>query len=173
MRLLCYPPVMPNDDQVFPIHVNGQDWLLSWHAPPDAPTGEPHGSAGICITDTGEIVLISPDGIQWDLPAGRPEGNETWEQTLCREMCEEACATVVSARLLGFSRGHCIAGPQAGLVLVRSFWRAQVTLGEWKPQFEIAHRRVVRPEEALLHLPRVYLPISHSAFTAAGLLPHG
>ena len=173
MHLLCYPYAMPHDDQIFPIHVNDQDWLLSWHAAPDAPTGTPHGSAGICITDAREIVLISPDGIQWDLPAGRPEGDETWEQTLRREMWEEACATVVTARLLGFSRGQCIAGPQTGLVLVRSFWRAQVKLGEWKPQFEIAHRRVVRPEEILPHLPQVYLPIFRCAFTAAGLLPHG
>jgi 8-oxo-dGTP pyrophosphatase MutT (NUDIX family) len=164
---------MPHNDQVFPIHVNGQDWLLSWHLPPNVPTGKPHGSAGICITDTQGIVLISPDGIQWDLPAGRPEGNETWEKTIRREMWEEACATVVTATLLGFCRGHCIAGREAGLVLVRSFWRAQVTLAEWKPQFEIAHRRVVQPEEVLLLLPQVYLPISRSAFAAAGLLPQG
>ncbi len=160
---------MTQDGDEFPIRTNGQDWLLSWHPPPAAPIGRPHGSAGICITGRGEVVLISADNIHWDLPAGRPEGDETWEQTLYREMREEACATVVDVRLLGFSRGHCITGPQAGLVLIRSFWWAQVTLDPWNPQFEIAHRRLVRPCEVLSHLPPVYLPIFRRALTEARL----
>lgn len=160
---------MTRDGDEFAISTNGQDWLLSWHPPPAVPVGRPHGAAGICITGRGEIVLISADSIHWDLPAGRPEGDETWEQTLRREMHEEACATVTHARLLGFSRGHCIAGPQTGLVLVRSFWRAQVTLDPWDPQFEIAHRRVVPPAEVLPHLPTVDLPIFRRALAEAGL----
>jgi NADH pyrophosphatase NudC (nudix superfamily) len=43
--------------------------------------------------------VISPDGTIWDLSAGRPEPSESWEQTLRREMDEEACATVVGARM--------------------------------------------------------------------------
>jgi hypothetical protein len=54
------------------------------------------------------------------------EPGESWEQTLRREMDEKACATVVGARLLGFTRGQCVAGPERGLVLVRSVWRADV-----------------------------------------------
>lgn len=60
-------------------------------------------------------------------------------------MWEEACATVVRARLLGYSRGRCVAGPEKGLVLVRSIWRAEVELAAWDPQFEMSHRRVVAP----------------------------
>src|SRR5256885_1951723 len=67
----------------------------------------------------------------------------SWEQTLRREMDEEACATVVGARLLGFTRGECVAGPERGLVLVRSVWRADVELRPWEARFEIADRRVV------------------------------
>jgi ADP-ribose pyrophosphatase YjhB (NUDIX family) len=160
---------MTLDGDEFPVRIDGQDWLLSWHQPPVAPVGRPHGSAGICVTARGEIVLISADNIHWDLPAGRPEGDETWEQTLCREMREEACATVTAARLLGFSRGHCIAGLQTGLVLVRSFWVAQITLDPWDPQFEIAHRRVVAPADVLSYLPTVYLPIFRRALAEAGL----
>jgi hypothetical protein len=58
-------------------------------------------------------------------------------------MLEEAFATVVRARLLGFSRGVCVAGPQEGLILVRSMSQAEVQLRPWEPQFEIRHRRVV------------------------------
>jgi hypothetical protein len=58
---------------------------------------------------------------------------------------EEACATVVAARLLGFTRGRCITGPERGRVLVRSIWRADVELRPWEARFEIADRRVVTP----------------------------
>ena len=57
-------------------------------------------------------------------------------------MDEEACATVVSARLLGFTRGQCVGGPERGRVLVRSVWRADVELRPWEARFEIAERRV-------------------------------
>jgi ADP-ribose pyrophosphatase YjhB (NUDIX family) len=128
------------------------DWLVSWHRPPEPPDGIPHGAEGVCVTPSGEVVLISPDGLVWDLPAGRPEPGETWQDTLHREMLEEACATVVSARLLGFNRGECVAGPEQGRVLVRSIWRADVELAPWDPQFEIPHRRVVPPGQAWTEL---------------------
>jgi 8-oxo-dGTP pyrophosphatase MutT (NUDIX family) len=85
----------------------------------------PHGGEGVCVTADGDIVVISPDGMIWDLPAGRPEPGDSWEQTLRREMDEEACATVVSARLLGLTRGQCVAGPERGRVLVRSVWASR------------------------------------------------
>jgi len=74
------------------------------------------------------------------------------EETLRREMREEACATVVKARLLGFCRSACVVGPQAGQVLVRSVWRAEVELAPWEPQFEVTHRRLVAPAEVIDHL---------------------
>ena len=82
----------------------------------------------------GEVVLISPDGQRWGWPGGRPEPGESWEQTLRREILEEACATVTCARLLGFVRGRCVSGREQGLVLVRSIWRAEVRLlPSWGP----------------------------------------
>ena len=127
------------------IRSGGQQWIVSWHPPPGPPPGIPHGAEGVCVTADGDIVLISPDGTIWDLPAGRPEPGESWEQTLRREMDEEACATIVAARLLGFTRGRCVTGPERGRVLVRSVWRADVELRPWEARFEIADRRVVTP----------------------------
>lgn len=134
--------IAAQDGEDVVVRSNGQEWTGSWHPTLTPPDGTPHGASGICVTGDGKIVLISPDGERWGLPGGRTEGTETWEETLRREMHEEACATVVQARLLGFSRGICVAGTQMGLILVRSFWRAEVKLAPWAPEFEIPHRRV-------------------------------
>jgi ADP-ribose pyrophosphatase YjhB (NUDIX family) len=135
--------VVAADGQWLAIRSNDQDWAVSWHPPPTPPDGIPHGAEGLCVTGDGKVVWISEDGERWSFPAGRPEGTESWEETLRREMLEEACATVVGARLLGFVRGECVEGRELGLILVRSMWRADVALGPWEPRFEIQHRRVV------------------------------
>ncbi len=161
---------MLGDGEQLKCLTSGQEWLVSWHLPIAPPAGTPHGSAGICVTHTGDIVLISDDGIQWDLPAGRPEGEETWGETLRREMREEACATVTDARLLGFCLSSCMAGAEAGKTLVRSFWRAQVIVDAWEPQFEISHRLIVPAAGACSHLSPVFLPVFRRAFHEAGVL---
>ena len=127
---------------------NGQDWRVGWYPPPDPPPGTPHGAAAVCISDD-RVVLVSGDGRRWGLPGGRPEQRERWVDTLRREVLEEACAVVTSARLLGFTRGVCVRGTEEGLVLVRSMWRAEVRLQRWAPRFEITHRRLVPADDAL------------------------
>ena len=116
---------------------------MSWHGPDESPPGTPHGAADVCVGPGDELVLISPDGRAWTFPAGRPEGDETEEETLRRELREEACVEVLEARLLGYSRGECVRGHELGLVLVRSFWRAEVRIDPWEPEFEIDHRLIV------------------------------
>ena len=98
------------------------------------------------------VVLISDNGERWSWPGGRPEGDETWEETLRREVLEEACANVVNARLLGFLRVAHLSGLDQGLALMRSIWRAEVELTPWEPRFEIPHRRVVPAAEFLANL---------------------
>ena len=131
------------DGEEVPAPSSGDDWTMEWHPPPSAPPGQPHGANAFCVTADGEVVLISPDGERWGWPGGRPEPGESWEQTLRRGILEEACATVTGARLLGFVRGRCVGGREKGLVLVRSIWRAEVTLLPWRPEHEIPFRRTV------------------------------
>jgi ADP-ribose pyrophosphatase YjhB (NUDIX family) len=140
------------DLEEFSVPSNEGDWRMAWHPPGDAPRGEPHGADGFCVTADGAIVLVSADGLRWGWPGGRPEEGESWEDTLRREIAEEACATVTGARLLGFVRARCLRGTEKGLVLVRSIWRAEVSLLPWRPQHEIPFRRVVPADELATHL---------------------
>ena len=165
-------PRVARDGEEFPVQSNGGSWSVAWDAPPTPPVGKAHGANGICVTADGEVVLISRDGEHWGWPGGRPEGDESWEQTLRREIWEETCCTVGDARLLGFCRGMCHTGPEADLVLVRSIWRADVQLMPWEPRFEIAHRRVVQVNELLsqLWMEGGFEPIYHRALVEAGLI---
>jgi ADP-ribose pyrophosphatase YjhB (NUDIX family) len=159
------------DGQEIAVRANGGDWLTAWHPPHAVPDGTPHGANAFCVTSDSGVVLISNDNERWGWPGGRPENAESWKETLCREILEEACARVVDARLLGFCRSACLTGPEQGLVLVRSVWLAQVTLLPWEPLFEIQHRRVVAATDLLAHLwmETGFEPIYYRALLEAGL----
>ncbi|GAB3427680.1 hypothetical protein GCM10027569_69590 [Flindersiella endophytica] len=112
--------------------------------------------------------------MHWGFPAGRPEGAETLRQTLDRELREEACVQVLDARLLGYARSHCIRGHEEGLVLVRSYWLADVAIGAWEPEFEIVHRRIFRAADAATCVSDpdpAATRISMRALEEAGLAP--
>jgi ADP-ribose pyrophosphatase YjhB (NUDIX family) len=166
-------PTPARDREPMPTVSAGQRWLVSWHPPGASIEGRPHGAAGVCVGRDGRsLVLISPDQVFWGLPAGRPEGAETPRQTLEREMREEACVEVLDARLLGFCHSVCMQGHEKDLVLVRSFWRAQVQIGPWRPQFEIPYRRIVPAAQAVEFLREpdaVAMSISLRALAEAGL----
>lgn len=130
------------DGEEISIWGGGQEWQVSWYPSDHTSEGTPHGSAGVCCSPDLRIVLVSRDGENWGFPGGRPEGNETWEETLRREVHEEACSTVKESRLLGFSRSRCVSGSQERLILARAFWQSRVKLEPWLPQFEIPFRWV-------------------------------
>lgn len=163
---------LARDGEDVAVHSNGGDWLIGWHPPDVVPDGTPHGANAICVTGDNMVVLISNDGERWGWPGGRPEGAESWEQTLRREMFEETCSVVIASRLLGFCRAACQSGPERARVLVRSIWRAEVEVLPWQPRFEIAHRRVVPAAELLSHLwmEPGFEPIYRRALAEAGLM---
>jgi 8-oxo-dGTP pyrophosphatase MutT (NUDIX family) len=164
--------VPARDHEQMPSQTGGQDWLVSWHQPDDPPSGRPHGAAGICVAEGDRLVLISADGVHWGFPAGRPEDGERIEETLRRELWEEACVRVLGAQLLGFARGECVAGREVGVGLFRSYWRAEVEVLAWEPRFEIAHRRIVpavQARESVRDPDEVATRISLRALIEAGL----
>lgn len=153
------------------IETGGQTVIVTWFPAHDEPFGTGHGAAGICVTDNGEVVLITQDGQTWGFPGGRPEGQESWEETMRREVREEACVDVRDARLLGFSRGECVRGHEVGLVLVRALWAAQVHVLPWHPEPETLGRKCVSPNEALaVCRTDVFAPLHHRALIEANVL---
>ena len=83
---------------------------MAWHPPGAVPAGQPHGANAFCVTVRGNVVLVSTDGSRWGWPGGRPERGESWEDTLRRELNEEACATVTRAGYSGSSGRNASAG---------------------------------------------------------------
>src|SRR5262249_49054354 len=84
------------DGEEFAVSSNGGNWLTAWHPPDSVPVGTPHGANGLCLAgDT--VVLISNDGERWGWPGGRPEGHESWEDMLRREITEETCSVAAPA----------------------------------------------------------------------------
>ena len=162
------PVSIAKDFEVLP--VGDGSWTHTWYPPTESPEGRPHGSGGVCFTSPDEIVLIRiPGNESWDFPAGRPEEGESWEDTFRREVMEEACALVVEATLLGYNRACCLEGKVAGLVLVRSFWKASVELLDWSPQHEIEERKLVPATNALSLLPTTCEPIVARILVEAGI----
>lgn len=149
----------------------GQVWLVSWFPATDRPEGCDHGAAAVCLSGDGSAVIVSPDGVAWDVPAGRPDPGETPIETMRREVLEEACAIVTDARCLGFVRSRCIAGREEGLTLVRAFWLATVEVKPWAPKFEIRHRDFVAPAHLIerLGLPDPLGQMLQRACAVAGL----
>jgi len=140
------------DAEPWTVRSNGGDWSIAWHPPPAVPPGTAHGANAFCLTADRGVILISGDGERWGWPGGRPEGDESWEETLRREVLEEACAVVRDARLLGFCRGVCLTGSEQHRALVRSVWLATVELLPWEPRFEVRYRRVVPATQLTMHL---------------------
>ena len=74
---------------------------LEWHEdclPDRLPVTQIYG---FCFDSRGHILLID-DGDQYSLPGGKPEEDETWEQTMRREVLEEAQITLGEIYYLGW-----------------------------------------------------------------------
>ena len=59
---------------------------------------------GVCFNEDGKIPIVSIDGKKWLLPGGTPENVETPEQTLVREVDEEADLVIKEITPLGYQR---------------------------------------------------------------------
>lgn len=119
-------------------------WKVSLHAPGDRPEGAPHGSEAICMVDDAQTVIVKNTSGRLNTPGGHPEPGESSEQTMIREVGEEAVANVTVWQLIAYARSECLAGERVGHVMVRDMYIARVELLPWvQPNFEIVERLVV------------------------------
>ncbi len=59
--------------------------------------------SGVCFTNNNEVVLVkSVHNDSWVLPGGTPDNNESYYDTLIRELKEEANLSVLKARPIGY-----------------------------------------------------------------------
>lgn len=119
-------------------------WRVSLHAPGDKPEGAPHGSEAICMVDDKTTVLVRNTTGRLNTPGGHPEPGESSEETMIREVREEAVAEVTSWTLIAFARSECLEGERKGHIMVRDMYVARVELLPWvQPDSEIVERMTV------------------------------
>ena len=77
------------------------------------------------------------------LPGGHPDGDETFQETLVREVWEEACAIVENAVYLGAQK---VADERGRVYYQTRFW-AKVRLEPFEPRFETSRRLLVKLDD--------------------------
>jgi 8-oxo-dGTP pyrophosphatase MutT (NUDIX family) len=128
---------------------DGRRYRIAWFDPPfQPPLTETTQALGICFTPEQQIVLVTWNNSQWSLPGGTVEPGETLEQTLARELLEEACADVLAATYIGCQRVEELEHDAAPPYYQTRFW-ARVQLRRFTPEHEMTGRRLVAAEHFL------------------------
>lgn len=131
----------------------GRRWTATWLEPPFRPQAPDCNQAyGICFTRAGVIVLVKLDGDYWNLPGGGVEPAETLEDTLRREVREEACAEVVECEYIGCQRVDDPDHPDGPQRYYQARFWARVGLLPWQEHFEARERRLVKRGDFLATL---------------------
>lgn len=125
----------------------GKGYLVVWFPGVPVPEGERVTEvSAVCVTGAGDVVLVSGDGESWGLPGGHPEPGESAEETLKREVREEACCTVERSEYLGYQK---CTPEEGGKPDIQLRYKCLVKTMIFSPQHEIRHRREVAPRDFL------------------------
>lgn len=119
-------------------------WRVSLHAPDNRPHGPSNGAEAICMIDDATTVVIRQASGGLNTPGGPPVDGESGENTMIREVLEQACCEVLSWQLMAFARSECVNGPETGAITVRDMYLARVELLPWvQPETRAIERILV------------------------------
>ena len=59
---------------------------------------------GVCFDESGKILIIREPDKDWHLVGGKPEGEESYLQTLRREVLEETNIEIGKAEMIGYQK---------------------------------------------------------------------
>jgi len=140
------------------IEFEGKKHLVEWVPGVPVPASDRITQvSAICLTAAGQVVLVSADGKSWGLPGGHPEPGEAPEETLRREMSEEACCTVDRAEYLGYQK----CTPEGRMKPdCQLRYKCLVKLEVFRPRHEIGRRRLVPAVDFLKELDWGKSPIA-------------
>lgn len=98
--------------------------------------------------------------INWNLPGGTIEDGESLEETLVREVWEEACARILQCEYIGCQRVDDPQNPEGRTMYYQTRFWAAVELEEFEPLHEILERKLVKPNDFLTSLTWGNVPIA-------------
>lgn len=129
------------------VEFGGKKYLVEWVPGAPVPASDRITQvSAICVTAAGQVVLVSADGKSWGLPGGHPEPGESPEETLKREVREEACCTVERAEYLGYQK----CTPEGRMKPdCQLRYKCLVKLDTFRPRHEIGRRKEVPPKDFL------------------------
>ena len=151
----------------------GRPWTATWLDPPFRPDPPDCNQAyGVCFDLTGKIVLVRTEVDHWNLPGGGVELGETLEETLVREVAEEACGRVLAQTYIGCQRIDDPENPLGRQRYYQSRFWARVELLPWQARFEVTECKLVDPAEFLSVLSWGHAPTA-SIILEEGLRMNG
>ena len=149
---------------------SGTRALVSWLDPADGPPDDLIQRAeAVAFTANGKLIAVAEGDTRftwWSLPGGHREPWERVEETLRRELLEEACVHMQRSEPLGFVRLHHLTGERAGRVTTDALFWARVETLPFEPAFE-KHARHELSLAAARDLPLWANPITQRALTLA------
>jgi 8-oxo-dGTP pyrophosphatase MutT (NUDIX family) len=128
----------------------GEHIQISWLDPEHGGQEQDVGRSEVLgFTDDGLLVVVAegdPDFL--GLPGGHREAGESLEETLRRELREEACAELLEFELIGYQRFRHLEGDAVRLVTTDAMYWARVRCDDFDPRFETRTRRLLTIDEA-------------------------